>query len=79
MKKYTVLLKRPDYIADEEDTYLDHVEADNVPEAQKLAQMNAFEEDVAQEDRQDYNDDVTDDYRVLAVFVGHINDLKVET
>ena len=47
MNNYTVLLLRPDYIADEfgKDTYLAHVVANGAAEAQKLAQAEAWDSD----------------------------------
>lgn len=79
MNNYTVLLLRPDYIVDVfgQDTYLAHVVANGVEEAQKLAQMEAFEADVDQDDRSDFRDDASDDYYVLFVAVGHLEDQSV--
>ncbi len=78
MNNYTVLLLRPDYIAAEfgHDTYLAHMQATSVEIACKLAQMDAFETDVAQDDRADFGDDASDDYHVLFVCLGHQEDLK---
>ena len=67
--KYTVLLLRPDYIASDygQDTYLAWVEADDVAEAQVLAQLEAAEADREKE---------PSDYYTLFVAAGHLNDLK---
>lgn len=67
--KYTVLLLRPDYIASDygQDTYLAWVEADDVAEAQVLAQLEAAEADREKE---------PSGYYTLFVAAGHLNDLK---
>lgn len=67
--KYTVLLLRPDYVASDfgQDTYLAHVEAGSVAEAQVLAQLEAAEADREEEPT---------DYYTLFVAAGHLNDLK---
>ena len=76
--KYTVILLRPDYIAGTfgEDTYMATVEADSVSDAQKLAQMDAFELDIDEEDRGNYADKTSDDYFVIAVIAGDHQDIK---
>ncbi len=79
MKRYTVLLLRPDYIADDygQDTYLAHVEAFDVLTAQETAQREAYQTD-GFFDGDDEHDPVSAcaDYLVLAVFEGHLNDMK---
>lgn len=72
MKKYTVLLQRPDYVADQygADTYMAWVRAVSVEKAIKVAQKEAVEFD----DREDSADPI--DYYPLAVFEGHLYDIK---
>lgn len=71
--KYTVILLRPDYIADTfgQDTYMDHVEAPTPADAVDEARVRAVSID--------YGADVTEpqpeDYLALAVFAGHLDDL----
>lgn len=78
MKTYTVILLRPDYIAGTfgQDTYMTSLEAESVEDAEKLAQMEAFELDIPQEDRGDYDDDASDGYFVIAVIEGTHMDIK---
>ena len=80
MNNYTVLLLRPDFIADEfgKDTYLAHVRALNTGDAVKLAQMDAFESDVGQDDRADFGEDASDAYHVLFITIGHLQNLTEE-
>lgn len=70
--KYTVLLLRPDYLADAfgQDTYLAHVSGPSVEAAQHAARIEVSEADS--------NEDF-EDYHVLAVFEGHLEDLKTDT
>lgn len=84
--KYTVLVQRPDWIADPYglDTYLAHVEAQGVFEAQQMARDQAWDadnvdatEDEAEVDESKRYDEVRD-YAVLAVFEGHLNDVSQE-
>lgn len=81
MKKYTVLLLRPDYIADDygQDTYLAHVWAIDVLTAQETAQQEAYRCDFPVSDAEEH-DSISScaDYFVLAVFEGHLNDMKEE-
>lgn len=71
--RYTVILLRPDYIADAfgQDTYMDHVEATTPAGAVDEARTRGVS--------LDYGDDVADatpdDYFALAVFAGHLDDL----
>jgi hypothetical protein len=67
--KYTVILLRPDYVADVfgQDTYLAHVEASVSSDAVIRAQIEANEQD-------DGNNSL--DYYPLAVFAGHLDDLS---
>jgi hypothetical protein len=76
MNNYTVLLLRPDYIASEfgKDTYLAHVVANGVEEAQRLAQLTARDSDRAPDD--DPWDNPAD-YHVLFTALGHLEDLSV--
>lgn len=73
MSHYTVLLLRPDYIADPYgwDTYLAHVMADGPNQAVVLAQAKALEADA------DGDNDGTDptDYYPLFTCIGHHEDL----
>lgn len=79
MKKFTVLLMRPEYTADNygEDTYMTHVVAESVAAAQKLAQKEAFGADDCEEE-EGYSDNHID-YSVLMVIEGHHNDIKEPT
>lgn len=81
MNNYTVLLLRPDYIASEfgKDTYLAHVVANGVEEAQKLAQAKAWssDNDDAEAEDRDMSYDAPDDYHVLFTTIGHHEDLSV--
>lgn len=79
MKQYTVLLLRPDYIADDygQDTYLAHVEAFDVLTAQETAQREAYQTDGFFDDGDDHDPGPScADYLVLTVFEGHLNDMK---
>jgi len=80
MKTYTILLMRPDYAAYQygEDTYMTHIEADNVSTAQKKAQAEVWNLDVAGEDVDDVADRSgnPDDYAVLMVIEGKHMDIK---
>jgi len=70
MKKFTVLLLYPDYIASQygEETYLSHVLAMDIQAAVKHARKDAF---------WDNRPDATDgtDFDVLFVAKGHIDNL----
>ena len=71
--KYTVLLLYPDYVQDGgegAETYLAYVEAADAPTAQFLAQNLARLANAE-------TIESIDDFRVLAVFEGHLNDRKV--
>jgi hypothetical protein len=73
MKDYTVLLLRPDYMADEfgKDTYMAYVSAKSVAEAQEAAQHEAYKAD-----------DCCggwEDYAVLLVIAGNHRDIKEGT
>lgn len=75
-RKFTVLLNRPDYLANEfgKDTYLAYVEARDIELAQEMAQLQASNADCQSDaEREDAN---PEDYAVLAVFEGHHEDLK---
>lgn len=70
MNPYTVLLLYPDYIGQYgEETYLAHVTAPSVPEAQKKAQDSAAK-------LNDVHPDDSDDFAVLFVTDGFHHDLK---
>ena len=82
MKKFTVLLLRPDTISDDfgQDTYLAHVEGSSPGLAMEKAQMEAWVEDNGGPN--DIEDDAPggpDDYGVLCVFEGHLADLREES
>jgi hypothetical protein len=71
---YTVLLLRPDYIADQygEDTYLAHVTAGNPTEALAEARREVAKADG--NDEPEWND-----YACLCIFEGTLTDLNPET
>ncbi len=81
MKKYTVLVLRPDYIANDygQDTYQAWVKAIDVLTAQETAQREAYQEDFPGSDAEEH-DPVSScaDYFILAVYEGHCYDLKTE-
>lgn len=70
--KYSVLLLRPDYIAEPygQDTYFTHVEATNAEVACNLAQQEAAEAD---------SGDAAEDYAVLLCIAGHHDDVTPVT
>jgi hypothetical protein len=73
MKKYTVILLRPDYIADEglggygQDIYIGQISAETPEEAVKEAQAEVYSCD----DAGGLEPGDPDDYALLAVFKGH--------
>ena len=73
MKRYTVLLLRPDYVADGfgEDTYLAHVRAETPEEAITLAQQEVAKLD-------DIDDGEAADYYPLITTQGWHGDLTPE-
>lgn len=79
--KYTVLLLRPDYQADEfgKDTYLAHAEAEDVTWAERYAQNEAMFADhpTASIGTLEMDGIYPADYAVLLVVEGHHNDIKV--
>lgn len=76
MNNYTVLLLRPDYIANEfgKDTYLAHVSANGAELAQLAAQVEARDADLPP-GAEDWPNPA--DYHVLFVALGHHEDLSV--
>ena len=80
MKKYTALLLRPDYIADEfgKDTYLAHVWGETPVDAGKVAQQAAWDADQIPDSDTDGEEGVGSpgDYHVLFMAEGHLNDLS---
>ena len=72
--KYTVILLRPNYVADTfgQDTYMDHVEATTPAGAVDEARARAVSFDYGA----DLSEAVLDDYFALAVFAGHLDDLN---
>lgn len=75
-RQFTVLVLRPDYLAAEfgKDTYLAHVEAYNIDMAQEMAQLKASNADCNSD--ADREDACPGDYAIMAVFEGHLEDLK---
>ena len=74
MKPFTVLLLYPDYATSNfgQETYQAWVEARTMQEAKELAQLEA-----AQHERPPGEElDPPDDYHVLAVYEGHLNNVK---
>lgn len=71
MKPYTVLLLYPDYMTADygQETFLAHVAAPTVKDAQYAAQMDAISMNTMDSDK-------AEDFSVLAVFEGHLNDIK---
>lgn len=82
MNHYTVLLLRPDYIADEfgKDTYLAHVTADGAKEAMEAAQLEAWVADREGDELEEPNDTAEgpEDYHVLFATMGHQRDLSLD-
>lgn len=85
--KYTVLVQRPDWIADPYglDTYLAHVEANGVFEAQDIARDEAWDADHAEDVADGVVDEAEKDeangaraYAILAVFEGHLQNIGME-
>lgn len=74
MNQYTILLMRPDYVAEQygEDTYLAHISAENVQDAQVFAQEEAFRVDDLDTD----DGESPDAYLVLLVVEGIHHDIK---
>jgi hypothetical protein len=81
-KQFTVLLLRPDYMTDNfgQDTYQAQVEAPDVAKAVLAAQREAVIADdpasVAMPETDPTFIRDCDNYHVLAVYEGHINDIK---
>ena len=77
--KYTVLVMRPDYIASDygQDSYQAWVEAVDVPTAQRAGQRQALRTDLGPDLGAEYEDVYASDYFVLAVYEGHLADLKM--
>jgi hypothetical protein len=87
MTQYTILVQRPDWIADPYglDTYLAHVEANGVLEAQGIARGEAWDFDHAEDVAAGAVDESEKDevngapaYAILAVFEGHLDDVSQE-
>ena len=72
MKPYTVLLLRPDYIAEPygQDTYLAHVEAENPANAIEAARIEVWKEDHGGAA------DDSEDYHPLFITEGHHQDMS---
>lgn len=75
MKPYTVLVARPDYVSDDQlgDLFRAHVESDSPTLAAKLGAHEAWYSD---SDNGDDEDIRVDDYRVIAIFEGHLDDVN---
>lgn len=71
VRPYSVLLLRPDYIADDFgwDTYLAHVEAEDVTSAVMIARQSVVAVDGTMPEN-------TEDYYVLMVCDGHVKDIR---
>lgn len=76
MNKYTVLVLRPDYIADDVSTCQLWVEAPGVMAAENIARREAAELDRLPGETFEDIESYAPDYAVLAVHKGHIEDLK---
>lgn len=75
MKKYSVMLLRPDYMAccsESADTFYTHVKARNVKAAVYTARQEAMSSDCAELDMP------PEDYAVLLVIDGHHSDISHE-
>lgn len=70
MKKYTVILIYPDYLADNygEEFYIAHVEAETTSRALALAQKYAFESNGGA--------NFPEDFALCAIFHGHLEDVS---
>lgn len=90
-RKYTVLLSRPDYIAnDRADTYMAHVTASNAKQAEHLARLDVCREDYPEvintpEMEEKFQTEILeggitpDDYTILLVLEGHQTDVQTFT
>jgi len=76
LQPYTVLMVLPDYLAHGYgvDTYLAHVEAENVEQAQKEGQKEALYEMVPDDTMSDYD---PEDFFVCFVCEGHMADIHI--
>ena len=81
MNNYTVLLLKPDYVANQygEETYLAHVRATSAAQAQRFAQIEARDaDDDSDIDDPDAMKNDPADYRALFTALGHLQDLTEE-
>ena len=80
MNHYTVLLLRPDYLADEfgHDTYLAHVTANGATEAMEMAQLEAALGDAEGWSLEEIMEEggSPNDYHVLFATIGHLRDMS---
>jgi len=80
LSAYTVLLLRPDYVADTfgHDTFCAHVEAPNVSAAQAAAQREAVvaDSDAGERLHEGYITREMDNYHVLFVTEGHVQNIS---
>jgi len=76
-RKFTVLLLQPDDIADAfgQDTFMAHVEAPDAETAETLAQEQVRDA-YCKANNEDTEDFPAENFHVLAVFEGHLNNLK---
>lgn len=75
--KYTVVLLRPDYIADDygKDIYIAHVEAINPDDAIIEAQRQAWAADIY--DGTNGEDGDPNDYALSVMFEGHLDAVRI--
>jgi hypothetical protein len=75
MKLYTVLVARPDYVSDGQlgDLFRAWVGAKTPTIAAQIGQESAW---MADNDDQPIEDNDCLDYRVIAIFEGHLNDVN---
>lgn len=77
MKPFTVILLYPDFLSDNygQETYIAHAEAVNPEDAAHAAQLQACGANREAPEDPDFAID-PDDFFVLAVFDGHLEDLR---
>jgi hypothetical protein len=77
MCKFTVVLLYPEYMTDGRvETYLAHVEAPDVEEAILLARTQVEADEIGDAEPGSSPAEILEDYKVLAVFDGHLVDHK---
>lgn len=77
MKPFTVILLYPDFLSDnyEQETYIAHVLASDPKDAAHAAQLQALEANREDPEDPDFGLDAND-FFVMAVFNGHLEDLR---